>query len=221
MQIKLKVLRGARSGAEFKIGRREFVIGRGQGCHLRTSSQSVSRRHCAIVTRDSGVFVLDLNSRNGVFVNDERVVKERALEAGDRLRMGPFEFEVLMEWPIKREPPPAEPHTRPGAAREDGGSYSDFDVLEWLSEPASPAAEPVESETEARELGDTVRMRLEAAAARPEQEEAERAAADPAAKRPGKRASREPGKLPPRPVVKSPDTRTAAEEALHRHFDGR
>jgi predicted component of type VI protein secretion system len=156
-----------------------------------------------------------------VFVNDERVVKERALEAGDRLRIGPFEFEVLMERPINCEPPLTEPHTRPGAAREGGGSCSDFDVLKWLNEPAAPAAEPVESETEARQLGDTVRMRLEATAARPEQEEADRAAADPAAKRSDKRAPREPGKLPPRPVVKAPDTRTAAEEALHRHFDHR
>lgn len=47
----------------------------------------VSRRHCELVCVDGAVIVRDL-SRDGTFLNGERVAGEARLAAGDRLRLG-------------------------------------------------------------------------------------------------------------------------------------
>jgi pSer/pThr/pTyr-binding forkhead associated (FHA) protein len=63
------------------------VLGRSRECRVRLPDADTSRRHAEIVC-GGGRFVLhDLGSTNGTFVNGERV-SERALEPGDRLRIG-------------------------------------------------------------------------------------------------------------------------------------
>ncbi|MFM8570079.1 MAG: FHA domain-containing protein, partial [Pirellula sp.] len=53
MKISLKVLSGNHEGKLIPIKEEKFFIGRGDDCHLRPKSESVSRRHCA-----SGFLVL-------------------------------------------------------------------------------------------------------------------------------------------------------------------
>jgi|WetSurMetagenome_2_1015567.scaffolds.fasta_scaffold25117_4 pSer/pThr/pTyr-binding forkhead associated (FHA) protein len=54
----------------------------------------VSRVHCRFTASTAGdLEVEDLDSTNGTFVNGERV-KQRALKAGDLVRIGRVEFEV-------------------------------------------------------------------------------------------------------------------------------
>jgi len=68
----------------------EFLIGRADDCDVRLIDKSVSRHHCAIavdITANS-VRVRDMESRNGTFVNDERVPGVCALQDGDRLTVG-------------------------------------------------------------------------------------------------------------------------------------
>ncbi len=67
---------------------RETVIGRSAECELRVPSVAASRRHAAVVRRGDEVFVRDLGSTNGTLVNGEKIVGERALEAGDRIEIG-------------------------------------------------------------------------------------------------------------------------------------
>jgi predicted component of type VI protein secretion system len=68
----------------------EFLIGRADDCDVRLIDHSVSRHHCAIavdITARS-VRVRDMESRNGTFVNDERVWGMCTLEDGDKLTVG-------------------------------------------------------------------------------------------------------------------------------------
>jgi len=54
----------------------------------------VSRQHAEIVLRDDGgCWIKDLESRNGTWVNGERLVKERLLKHGDRITLAHVEFE--------------------------------------------------------------------------------------------------------------------------------
>ncbi len=56
----------------------------------------VSRLHCRLLVRDDELFVENLGSTNGTYVNDEPV--DRAtLRAGDRLRTGRVELTVFAE----------------------------------------------------------------------------------------------------------------------------
>ena len=108
MQVKLKVLAGKNAGKELKIPVKRFLIGRGDDCHMRPKSEAISRNHCAILINEEEdkVVIRDLNSRNGTYVNGERLAADQPLQTGDHLRIGRLEFEVMIK-DRKRVPEPA------------------------------------------------------------------------------------------------------------------
>ena len=56
---------------------------------------AVSRRHCSVIEVSSGVFeIADLDSHNGTFVNGSKVSR-KAIEHGDRIRIGKSEYLFL------------------------------------------------------------------------------------------------------------------------------
>jgi pSer/pThr/pTyr-binding forkhead associated (FHA) protein len=65
-----------------------FFIGRDPTCHLLLTDPYVSKRHCVVVERDDKLFIQDLKSMNGTFVNDIQVRGEREISDGDRVRLG-------------------------------------------------------------------------------------------------------------------------------------
>jgi hypothetical protein len=65
-----------------------FVIGRGRGCQLTLDDPLISREHARIRVAADGVFIEDLGSRNGVFVNGTRSRGVVSLTDGDRIRVG-------------------------------------------------------------------------------------------------------------------------------------
>jgi len=69
---------------------------------------SVSRLHAAMVRKPRrGTYLVDLGSREGTFVNDERVEGEILLMDGDRIRLG---HRVVLEY--LDGPPPEESEER-------------------------------------------------------------------------------------------------------------
>jgi pSer/pThr/pTyr-binding forkhead associated (FHA) protein len=58
----------------------------------------VSRRHCRIVHADDKWEIIDLESLNGVWVND-RSVARAVLNHGDTVRLGGFTFMVDLSMP--------------------------------------------------------------------------------------------------------------------------
>ena len=72
-----------------------LVIGRERDCQLRlTADPRVSRRHAQVFARGEEIYVEDLGSGNGTFVNGERVTRQ-VVQAGDRLRVGRTELQVV------------------------------------------------------------------------------------------------------------------------------
>ena len=72
------------------------TIGRGRDNDIVLPSDCVSRRHSRLELREQRLFVVDLASTNGTYVNDEaQPVRERPLERGDRLRIGDTIFKYL------------------------------------------------------------------------------------------------------------------------------
>src|SRR5688572_9159336 len=100
MDVKLKVLGGAKSGLEIPLNKDLFTIGRSSECSLRAGSDAISRKHCAIRLNQSIITIADLNSRNGTYVNGQRIEKETSLSSGDEVRVGPLRFEVVAEQPV-------------------------------------------------------------------------------------------------------------------------
>src|SRR4029078_5779562 len=94
MELKLIVLAGAKVGTEIPLKKDEFVIGRAKECTLRAGSEAISRRHCAIARKGDAWTARDLKSRNGTYVNDQKIEQETTLSVGDELRVGPLTFRV-------------------------------------------------------------------------------------------------------------------------------
>ncbi len=75
------------------IRRAASIIGSEDGCKVRLRHKDVSGRHCVLVNTGGDVFIRDLNSRKGTFLNDLRAEHEQ-LEDGDVIRIRPWEFRV-------------------------------------------------------------------------------------------------------------------------------
>lgn len=71
------------------------TLGRGPCCDVVLDLDNVSRQHCTIHARSGTCAVRDAASTNGTFVNDGEVHGERALRAGDLLRVGSVVFKFL------------------------------------------------------------------------------------------------------------------------------
>src|SRR5262249_37960412 len=138
--VRLKVLQGPSTGKEIKIPTPKCVIGREkEGVHLTLNNDAISRKHCVIITTENEVLVRDLKSRNGTFVNDERVADEAVLLSGDVLKIGPLEVELLIEHSVAKPKLPKVADIKEAVARTaevgGGGSTSDLDdINQWLDE---------------------------------------------------------------------------------------
>ena len=69
------------------------TVGRAPRADFVVDAPLVSRLHCRLTAGDSTVDVIDLDSTNGTYINDQRV-KSGCIKSGDRLRVGRVEFSV-------------------------------------------------------------------------------------------------------------------------------
>ena len=116
MTWKLQAITGEFTGQEINV-ERDMLVGRHQDADILLQSADVSRRHAALLLKDQQLWVQDLNSSNGTFINDLRIEQETELHDGDMLQFASFVFSVLApgsqnnELPeIEVEPVTAAPH---------------------------------------------------------------------------------------------------------------
>ncbi|MBP9112203.1 MAG: GGDEF domain-containing protein [Polyangiaceae bacterium] len=83
-------------GKRFLVDR-PLRVGRGQESDITLEGDSVSRRHALFRTRGTKVVVLDENSTNGTYINDDPIPTdtEVTLTNGDRVKVGPTIFKYL------------------------------------------------------------------------------------------------------------------------------
>ncbi len=121
----LEVLNGSAEGKKIfltdEVG--ELIIGRDPDCDFAINEYVISRRHAKIIKRWGGIAIRDLESKNGTFLNNRRVIEEY-LHDGDRLALGtivlmfrnPQEINLaqLEEVRPKHRPAPVHPDEIPG-----------------------------------------------------------------------------------------------------------
>ena len=73
---------------EIKLKSRITTAGRSSAADIPLVGELVSRRHATFCLTESGVDVSDHGSRNGVFVNGDRIVRPTALQPGDIITIG-------------------------------------------------------------------------------------------------------------------------------------
>ena len=85
-QLSLKVVEGEEKGTVFAVSKARLVIGRGNA-DITLNDLTASRLHCAVEVSGQEVFVRDLGSSNGTFVNDQPVAVA-PLGDGSTFRVG-------------------------------------------------------------------------------------------------------------------------------------
>jgi Inner membrane component of T3SS, cytoplasmic domain len=82
-------------GDEFPLNSAPVTVGRGgQNDLVLEGDEFASSRHVRIEVRGDGVWVQDLDSTNGTYVNGSRVMGAQRLDTGDVLRVGETDLRV-------------------------------------------------------------------------------------------------------------------------------
>lgn len=83
------------------------------------SDRKVSRLHAALQRFQAGWCIRDLASRNGTFVNGQRVFGEHPLHAGDEIRVGSTRLLFRSEAPSEDQEPTEVEESLPGLTRRE------------------------------------------------------------------------------------------------------
>ncbi len=78
---------------KFEVAKHAVIVGRGSGCDVQIKLEGISRQHCLIeVTEEGEFYVTDLNSSNGVLIDNRRVIpgKKVAYKTFQPLTIGPL-----------------------------------------------------------------------------------------------------------------------------------
>jgi len=167
------ILEGS-SGREFELSQAQILIGRDPSVDIVIEAPGVSRRHARLYLQDDQVYIEDLGSSNGTYVNHEPISQATRLHPGDRIGLG------HSVW-LRYEAPPAPESARP--SMEDQGGVGAATLLESpetlaaeMEEPSMPPAQTAQAEP------DAAAPPAETQVAKRTKPPAERAVAPPAAR---------------------------------------
>jgi hypothetical protein len=85
---------GGRAGESFAIEGDRMTIGRSPDAAVFLDDVTVSRNHALLVKRRDGLYVDDLGSLNGTYVNRRRIESHK-LSSGDDLQIGKYKLTYL------------------------------------------------------------------------------------------------------------------------------
>src|SRR5918998_6830244 len=87
---------GGRAGEVFSVAGERMTIGRSPAAEVFLDDVTVSRNHSLLVRRRDGLYIDDLGSLNGTYVNRRRIESHR-LTDGDELQVGKYKLTYLDE----------------------------------------------------------------------------------------------------------------------------
>lgn len=85
---------GGRAGEVFPLTGERMTIGRSPDAEVFLDDVTVSRNHALLVRRRDGLYIDDLGSLNGTYVNRHRIESHK-LSNGDELQVGKYKLTYL------------------------------------------------------------------------------------------------------------------------------
>ena len=82
---------GAHRGQDFRVYSGKNIVGTSADCDIVVTDAFLSARHCTIRYENGNFTVIDLDSRNGTYVNQKKITKDELID-NDTLRIGKTEF---------------------------------------------------------------------------------------------------------------------------------
>jgi pSer/pThr/pTyr-binding forkhead associated (FHA) protein len=139
MKVQLVVVRGKPEGKVIPLVGPSFKIGRGETCHLRPSSELVSREHAEFTITGDVIHVRDMGSRNGTLVNGKALTSEAAaLKDRDLVQVGPLTFAVSIQGAPAAV---AKTAAAPSSTKATPEDISTDDIDSWLIGDGGAGAE--------------------------------------------------------------------------------
>lgn len=84
----LMITNGSAAGTQAELAGGMIMIGRGADCHLLLDDDYVSTRHARVVAGETGIYIEDLGSTNGTYVNGMRITAPTSITLQDTVRIG-------------------------------------------------------------------------------------------------------------------------------------
>lgn len=128
---------------DIELSGEPLSIGRSREADIPLIDDKVSRVHCGIRLSEGDFYIKDLKSRNGTFVNGQRIEDTQKLKPGDRIQIGSTVF-VLDPASSKEEDAKAFGSVQNDMG--DGKGYSTIlkeivdDIAPQIGIPSAPAA---------------------------------------------------------------------------------
>jgi hypothetical protein len=85
---RMTIAQGSQAGQTADLSAGMVMIGRGADCQLILDDDYVSTRHARVVSGDNGIYVEDLSSTNGTYVNGQRITAPTTITMADTVRIG-------------------------------------------------------------------------------------------------------------------------------------
>lgn len=97
MKVILQIINSPDDGKEFPLSKKENYIGRVSGNEIIIPNDNqISRRHSKIELKNQEVWLEDMDSRNGTFVNNERLEEPYLLSPQEIFRVGKTYLQVII-----------------------------------------------------------------------------------------------------------------------------
>ena len=100
---KLVIQNQGMTGRACELHTDRTTVGRVEDNTFQIADPSVSSHHCEVHLRGSEIFVRDLNSTNGSFINNDKIT-EQILKPGQTLRLGQVELKLEAEGVVGTAP---------------------------------------------------------------------------------------------------------------------
>ena len=84
----------AQQGRTYPLGQ-EVTVGRAAGCQVTLDDTYASQIHARLFARDGQLFVEDLGSTNGTYLNRKKVQGPMVMQRGDKLQVGNTVMELV------------------------------------------------------------------------------------------------------------------------------
>ena len=79
------------------VSMEKVKIGRKMGsCNIVLPDKTVSGEHCEVYVRNGKIYIRDLGSSNGTYVDGRKIVSETELQTGSTLKLGKTEYRVMI-----------------------------------------------------------------------------------------------------------------------------
>jgi len=149
MDVNLVLFKKDGSQKAFSLSSNTMIIGRRHDCDLCIPLMDVSRRHCELSQNEEALEIRDLDSRNGTFLNGERI-KETTVQPGDYIQIGPLTFLLQIDGEPEKIIPPKPKQAKP----KPPAKVPPPKVLAEELSGSFPELEPDESDSFLAELED-------------------------------------------------------------------